>query len=481
MQSRDRGVRLWHLLALGAIPVLFALFGSAAAHEGPALTPEAVVESIADGQSVQITKTVHTPAVPPNPEICFLADTTGSMVGALANVQANIGAIMNTIVNEAAGTPRFCAAQYRDVGDTPVFSLDQTLTADTTAVSTAVGAWVADGGGDVPEDQLHALTILAGASPGWTASPPATHVIVWFGDSSGHDPASAGETLASTIAALTTTGAGAPIIVIAIDVVSGFGDGLDATGQATAITNATGGMFLTAATPGQVSDAILAGLTSLPVTVSMVSNCSVATGGVVSVSFAPASQIVSSGQHAVFTETMSVTASPAEQGQTYECDDWALIDGEPMTDRDGNRINEHKTITVPDTTPPAVRCAETVNPSGRNVPASGLGAGNSGQNPDGFYELLATDNVDPNPEIFVVDKGKDGVLGTADDTTFGPFESGTKIKYVEANGATPSQKPGAGDVDWIIQGNGDFAIIAVDASGNVSRPLQCHVPPPPKR
>jgi hypothetical protein len=480
MRSRDTGVRLWHLLALGAIPVLFALFGSAAAHEGPALTPETVVESIADGQSVQITKTVHTPAVPPNPEICFLADTTGSMGPALANVQANIGAIMTTIVNEAGGTPRFCAAQYRDVGDTPVFSLDQALTTDTTAVSAAVAAWVAAGGGDTPEDQLHALTVLSGASPGWSASPPATHVIVWFGDASGHDPASGGETLASTIDALTTTGTGAPIIVIAIDVVSGLGDGLDATGQATAIASATAGTFLTAATPDEVSDAILAGLTSLPVTVSMASDCSTATGGVVSVTFAPVSQVVTSGEHAVFTETISVTAGPAQQGQTYDCDDWALIDGEPMTDSARNRINEHKTITVPDTTPPVARCVETVNPSARNVPAAGPNAGNSGQNPDGFYELIARDVVDPDPEIFVVDKGKDGVLGTADDTTFGPFASGTKIKYVEANGVTPSQSPGAGAIDWMIQGNGDFAIIAVDAAGNASEPIQCHVPPPPR-
>jgi hypothetical protein len=32
----------------------------------------------------------------------------------------------------------------------------------------------------------------------------------------------------------------------------------------------------------------------------------------------------------------------------------------------------------------------------------------------------------------------------------------------------------------MIKGNGDFGIYAVDASGNVSDHVQCHVPPPPK-
>jgi hypothetical protein len=136
-----------------------------------------------------------------------------------------------------------------------------------------------------------------------------------------------------------------------------------------------------------------------------------------------------------------------------------------------------------DTTPPTVpTCAETTNPSGRNVPRSGPNAGNSGQNPDGFYELAgAIDSVDPNPVIFVVDKGKDGIFGTADDTTFGPFPNGTKIKYVEANGAEPSISPGPGDIDWQIKGNGDFGIYSEDAAGNPSAHVQCHVAPPPKQ
>jgi hypothetical protein len=452
------------------------------------IDPSDVTETIADGDSVQIQKTVHTPTIPPDADICFLADTTGSMEPALASVAGGIGGIMSDVLTESPNA-QFCAAQYKDVDAAPLFQLDQALTTSTTDVQTAVNGWSAFGGDDAPEDQLHALTVMAGASPGWRPA-PAAHILVWFGDCPGHDPASGGETLATTITALTTGGAGAPIIVLAVSVHSelgeefcgpGFLDDTALTGgvaQATEITNATDGVLFLDVDENAVSEAISAALAEveIPVTVAMVSDCT----SPISTTFAPASQVVNAGDDAIFTETISVSATPAQQGQTYECDDWATINGEVMTDADRNPILEHKTITVPDTTPPEVRCAETTNPGGGNVPPAGPGAGNSGQNPDGFYELLARDVVDPDPQIFVVDKGEDGVFGTADDTTFGPFPSGTTIKYVEANGATPTQSPGPGAIDWMIKGNGDFGIYAVDASGNVSDHVQCHVPPPPK-
>lgn len=131
-----------------------------------------------------------------------------------------------------------------------------------------------------------------------------------------------------------------------------------------------------------------------------------------------------------------------------------------------------------DRTPPECDCVETVNPAGKNVPPAGsttLPGAKGGQNEDGFYELKAKDNVDPNPQIFVVDTGSG--------TQFGPFTSGTKIKYTEANGATPNQKEIGGPnsaVAWHITGTGDAAVFAVDAAGNKSPLVDCLVPPPPK-
>ncbi len=133
-----------------------------------------------------------------------------------------------------------------------------------------------------------------------------------------------------------------------------------------------------------------------------------------------------------------------------------------------------------DGTPPEAVCVETVNPGGKNVPKA-PGKGGQGQNQDGFYELNATDNVDPNPDVFLVDTGDDNVFGTGDDFTYGPFASGTKMKYTEANGVTrPDQKPGPGAIDWRIKGNGDAAVFATDAAGNMSPVVSCLVPPPPK-
>jgi len=140
-------------------------------------------------------------------------------------------------------------------------------------------------------------------------------------------------------------------------------------------------------------------------------------------------------------------------------------------DEQGDTVCDTATKIWEDTTSPDCDCLETVNPGGKNVPQ----APGTGQNEDGFYELTALDLVDPNPEIFVRD--------TVSGTVFGPFASGTKIKYSEDQSATPIQKKMGGPnsaIDWHIIGNGDAAVFAVDASGNIAVDVSCLVPPPPK-
>lgn len=151
-----------------------------------------------------------------------------------------------------------------------------------------------------------------------------------------------------------------------------------------------------------------------------------------------------------------------------------------FSDEQGDEVCDTATKDWVDTTPPVPECLETVNPHGNNVPPAGsttLPGPKGGQNEDGFYELIATDLVDPNPLIFVVDTGSG--------MEFGPFVSGTKIKYTEAPGATPEQKTigsskgQAGAIDWHIIGNGDATLKAIDFSGNEAT-ASCLVPPPPK-
>jgi hypothetical protein len=152
-------------------------------------------------------------------------------------------------------------------------------------------------------------------------------------------------------------------------------------------------------------------------------------------------------------------------------------------DIDGHSVTLEVTKEWVDTTPPVAVCLETTNPHGSNIPKA-PGNGGQGQNQDGFYELGATDDVftTEDLQVFVEDTGSGWI--------FGPFSVGTRIKYTEANGATPSIKPmggnngngngAAGAVDWHIKGTGDLSVTAVDGSGNVSAPVSCLVPPPPK-
>ena len=142
-----------------------------------------------------------------------------------------------------------------------------------------------------------------------------------------------------------------------------------------------------------------------------------------------------------------------------------------FTDSQGTEACDAATKHWVDTTPPAVTCAPTTNPSGKNVPAAGNNP-KSGQNPDGFYVLTATDAVDPDPQLTLADTGSSA--------TFGPFASATTIKLTQAPGATPSQKPGSGVIDWQIKLKGDGSLTATDASGNTSASAACRVAPAPK-
>ena len=152
-----------------------------------------------------------------------------------------------------------------------------------------------------------------------------------------------------------------------------------------------------------------------------------------------------------------------------------------LNDPEGEEGCDEVTKDWVDTTPPDVDCVETVNPHGKKIPPAGsttLPGPKGGQNEDGFYELLAVDAVDPNPSLFVFDTGSG--------TVFGPFANNDKIKYTEDADATPeSKKIGstngkAGAIAAHIIGNGDPALLAFDAAGNLSDPVFCLVPPPPK-
>jgi hypothetical protein len=117
-------------------------------------------------------------------------------------------------------------------------------------------------------------------------------------------------------------------------------------------------------------------------------------------------------------------------------------------------------------------CEESVNPHGQTIPPAGsstLPGAQGGQNEDGFYRISSTTGVD----VIVVDTGSG--------MEFGPYPSGTVVKYTEANGATPTEnKIGSanGQADAVlvhITGTGDMGV-RTSGSGITT----CLVPPPPK-
>ncbi|MGW4524013.1 Calx-beta domain-containing protein [Amycolatopsis sp. NPDC004378] len=293
------------LVAVGALLAPAAV----AAAAPPGVDPATVDLTLAAGQSTTVAKHVTTSAVPPNPDLVLLADTTGSMGGAIANVRANANAITGDVL-AAQPTAQFGVAEYKDFTDSVPFKVNQGITGDTAAVQAGTNQWVASGGGDLPEADLNALHQLATGAV--TFRPDGTRIVAWFGDAPSHDP-SGGHSLADTIAALKA----ANIRVVAVNV-----GNLDAAGQATAIADATGGVLLNNVPSNQVSQAILAGIKSIEVTVTPhVTTCDPQ----LTLTNTPASAKVTSGDVATFTESVAAAADAAPG--TYHCSVDYLVDG----------------------------------------------------------------------------------------------------------------------------------------------------------
>jgi len=309
-RASSRGA-LVALLAAGLTLAITAVASAAG------VEPSSYSGTLSPGSSVTITKTVNTPAIPANPDIVFLSDTTGSMFEAIGNVRSNAGSIMGTVAS-AQPTAEFAAADYKDGSECPedpyAFKLDQALTSSISNVEAGIATWSAAGGCDYPESQVNALYELA-TNPSVGFRSGSTRIVVWFGDAPGHDP-DLGHTLAEAISALVA----AKIHVIAVPIVDAYGNGLDETGQGTEVAEATGGEVLPSATPEEVSAAILKGLEDLPVTIKPTPSCESG----LSATYDAAEKTVTSGSSATFEET--IMAAPSASG-TLKCTVDFLLNG----------------------------------------------------------------------------------------------------------------------------------------------------------
>ena len=434
------------------------------------------------GESVNIDKTVGTPEIPPLVDVCLLEDETGSFWDDIAHLQGGTTAsdIYNAVKAESTGA-QFAVAGFRDYPMPPygwpgdwVYSLHSGMSPIKANWLAGIAALTAGGGNDTPEAQYDAIVAAAIGDDncGWrdpVSNPGVQRVLIVATDAPFHLPG-AGKphtnTQASTLAALDAQN----IIVVGLKA-PGAGGELDA------LATATGGSVQDLSSNGEnIAQAILDGLEEVTTDVWAEFDCDEG----LSVSLDPEVRSDVPGNTTVaFTETISVADDLTLEGQILECTVTFIANEYPI---EGATIGRQRIkITIPDATPPEVSCVETVNPSGKNIPPAGkttLPGPKGGQNEDGFYELTAEDMIDPNSEVYVEDTGSG--------TVFGPFVSGTKIKYTEAPGAVPKQKKigsdkgKAGAVSWHIIGNGDAAVYAVDLSGNQSDSISCLVPPLPK-
>ncbi len=414
--------------------VLSALAGSAFAN--PGVSPASVNQNANPSSSFNIDKVVNTPEIPPKPDIVLLVDVTGSMSAAIANVRSNLLNVIST-VKASQPAAEFAVASFGDINDPNPFQVRQDLTADAALLQTAVDSLAAGGGGDFPEDWINALFKLSTGSVSFR--PDSSRVIVLVSDAPSHDP-SGGHTLADAITALKAQN----IRVIAVNV-----GNIDASGQATAVTTATGGSIVPS-NANSVSDAILSGLKNLDVTIKPdVVSCDPG----LTVAFAPTETTVPSGSTATFSETVTV-ASDAPQGSTINCSVRFLLNGVPG----GDAFVQSVAVKVNDITPPSVECKDGPNPAGNTSPDTNAN----------FWTLTSHDNVDPTVVILV----RDSVSGTE----FGPYAPNTNIKLVQAPGATPNVKPGSGAVNWQITVKGCAVLVARDASGNEATANCCARP-----
>jgi len=117
-------------------------------------------------------------------------------------------------------------------------------------------------------------------------------------------------------------------------------------------------------------------------------------------------------------------------------------------------------VTVNDSEAPVVACLPAPNPSGKNTP----GGKNPNANPNGFFQLLASDNCDASPSIYIMDSASAFIAG--------PFVNGDFVKISIDPGATPAQKKMGGAVRTHVILNGSPLLFATDSDGNASVPQQ---------
>jgi hypothetical protein len=292
------------------------------------IAPSAVSATIGIGGSYTVHKTVTIDAGSPISslvDVFFLADTTGSMGGAIGAVAGSAAAILSG--TSGLGNVEWGVGEYKDFGDAYAYRLNTAVTDNTSAVTAGIGLWSAGGGGDYQEADLYALHSLAtDPATGWRTG--SARILVWMGDASGHDP-SGGITEANATADLEAKG----IKALAVNVGT-----LNDNGAAGRIAAATGGALYDGINTSTIVSTIEAAISSAFTTYSKVSLDTSESGADVTVAFTPGSYTGSFDRDAARTFDFDVTFTGVSSG-TDSFHIYATVDG-------GRVATERDDITV---------------------------------------------------------------------------------------------------------------------------------------
>ena len=308
------------------------------------VTPGSVNFVLKPGESVDVTKTVQVPEIPPKLDLCLVVDMTGSYFDDLPNIKALAPGLFDNIRGKVANS-QFCLGTFADFPFEPwgygpggdyAYLLNQNLTGDKTTWTNAINALNTKFGEDGAEAQYEALyqmatgagrdvpplgssagDIAAGQNPSFRAD--ASKVIALTtdapfhvtNDSTCYSPSPPcpfgypGAAQADAVNALVAAG----IKVIAIKA-PGSGAEMEQVAAATG-----GSVVTTSNTSAEIADAILAGLAAIKqdITTNVV-GCSPLLD-----SFSPASYTGVTGPATLnFVETLTVPAN-AVPGTLYTC------------------------------------------------------------------------------------------------------------------------------------------------------------------
>jgi hypothetical protein len=236
------------------------LVGGMGVSHAASISPTSYTTTIGVGETVTVDKTVTIDEgdTASKVDFYFLSDNTGSMGTVIGNVKSVAGSLLSALnsayADAAFGVGRYFGdpSEYYSGGPDYAYDVLQSVTTNTSDVTTGINSWIASGGGDGPEANFYALQQAAteggatdgigsadtgvgsGEATGWRDG--AAKVVLWFGDYGSHT-----ETVdqAEAIAALNAAG----VTVIGLNSRS-VNDGIDDFGQATAVTGATGGALV---------------------------------------------------------------------------------------------------------------------------------------------------------------------------------------------------------------------------------------------